>query len=201
MRINAGIEKCLKNIIKNVSPTRPILQCAHFENGNIIATDSHQLVRFRDAVPEKLSFNLNLTNFRFDDGIYPDTGELIPQNFATEFEISAEKAVELIPLVKALPKEFENVIKMSANEEKVILETEMLDGSNIKQKLSINVEKFSGRKQSMCFKSSLLVNTLESVKELKEFGNVKFKLQGSPLRPFLMVYKNMDYLLTQVRTF
>ncbi|MCI1632977.1 MAG: hypothetical protein LKI22_03365 [Liquorilactobacillus nagelii] len=199
MKINAGIEKCLKNVIKNAEEELPILQCVHFEGGNIIATDSHQLVRFRNAAPKNLNFNLNLTNFTFCDAIYPDTERLIPTKFATEFEISAEKVIDLIPFLKSLPKNFINCTKMSVSKEKVVLESEVLNGSDIGQRLSINIENFSGKETNICFKSELLVNALESVKELKQFGNVQFKLQESKLMPFLLVYKNMDYLLTPVR--
>ncbi|MFT8406133.1 hypothetical protein [Liquorilactobacillus nagelii] len=201
MKINTGVEKCLKNVIKNVGEARPVLQCAHFEGGNIIVTDSHQLVRFRNAAPENLSFNLNLTDFTFNDDIYPETDRLIPTKFATEFEISANKVIDLIPFLKSLPKSFINYTKMSVSENKIVLENEVLNGSNIGQRLSINIENFSGKETNICFKSELLVNALESVKELKEFGSVEFKLQESTLSPFLLIYKNMDYLLTPVRTF
>ncbi|KRM06995.1 hypothetical protein FC89_GL000304 [Liquorilactobacillus ghanensis DSM 18630] len=201
MRLNTGIEKGLKNVIKNVGEARPILQCAHFENGNVVATDSHQLIRFRNIAPKDLSFNLNLTNFYFDDGNYPEIDELIPTKFATKFEININKAVELIPLLKSLPNDFINCTKMSVDNSKMILENEVLDSTNINQKLNVDIENFSGEEMSIKFNSKWLVNALESIKEIKKFGNVEFKLQESMLKPFLLVYENLDYLITPMRTF
>ncbi|MDN7145301.1 hypothetical protein QS460_05095 [Liquorilactobacillus mali] len=201
MRMNTGIEKSLKNIIKNVDGTRPILECAHFENGNIIATDSHQLIRWRDAAPKNLKMNLNLTNFSFEaEHVYPDISRLIPEKFGMQFGIPVRELLELIPLLKSVKNSEGSPTKMEVSNNVATFTSRLSTISDIEQKFSIKVENFEGEQIDINFNNQYLLNALLSIKDIKRFGNVQFKIVA-PLIPFLIVYENMDYLITPVRVF
>ncbi len=201
MRMNTGIEKSLKNIIKNVGGTRPMLECAHFENGNIIATDSHQLVRWREAAPKDLKMNLNLTNFSFEtEHAYPDISNLIPKKFGMQFEIGVGNLLELIPLLKSVKNCETNPTKMEVVDNVATFATKISMTSDVKQEVSIEVENFEGERIDINFKNEYLLNALTSIKDIRKFGNVRFGIVA-PLRPFLIVYENMDYLITPIRVY
>ncbi|MFT9003757.1 MAG: hypothetical protein ABF991_03515 [Liquorilactobacillus hordei] len=199
--MNTGIEKGLKNIIKNVGDARPILQCAHFENGNVVATDSHQLVRYRDVAPKDLNINLNLTNFSFaDDHVYPDTDRLIPTNFGMKFEVSVGKVLEILPLLKGLRNSGNSPTSMKIKDGVAELTTELFSSAGITQEINVEIQNFAGKPIDICFNSEYLLNALENIKEIRKFGNVEFKIVA-PLNPFLIVYEKMDYMITPMRTY
>ncbi|WP_225425250.1 hypothetical protein [Lactiplantibacillus mudanjiangensis] len=200
--MNSDLERAFKVIIKSVSLTRPILQCVHFEDGVATATDSHRMIRVKDMVPKGLNFNLNLADFSFEEGNYPEeVNNLIPTEFAAGFTVRASDLLSALPIIKVLDLGVNRqaIICISVDSNKVTLSS----NSGIlrsTQSISLAIDDFKGEPIELYCATKYFADAITAVCTGHKFELIHFGFV-SKLRPFVLSRDKMDYLLTPVRIF
>lgn len=201
MKMNGSIEKMLKDVVKGASAARPELQCAHFEGGSIVVTDSHRLVRVSGLAPKGLKMDLNLADFSFPKINYPDTRRLIPQTFRTAFRIDKHEAIKLLPALKAMCRDYNSVVQLVVVDTRLgISQVDKKSGNT--QTISLKVEDLEGETQTISCNPIYLYEALDALAKFpdKRIRWIEMKI-NSDLTPFLLCIKNIEYLLTPVKVF
>jgi len=199
--MNSDLERAFKVIIKSVGSTRPILQCVHFEDGVATATDSHRMIRVKDMVPQGLNFNLNLADFSFEEGNYPEVNQLVPTEFTAEFTIKASNLLSALPVIKVLDLGVnrQSIISISVDSDKVTLSS----NSGIlrsTQSISLAIDDFEGEPIELYCATKYFADAITAVCTGQSFELIHFGFVNK-LRPFVLSRNKMDYLLTPVRVF
>lgn len=181
--------------------TRPILKGVHYQNGNMVATDSHQLVRFENALDElngnDLNVTIDLSTYLPIEGEYPETDRLIPADHTTRITLHGLNEIPgLVNYVKAAKKQ---VVVMGVKDSGVMLELQDDPGMTYGQSVE-----WDGEALKVSFYANYLYNALAYLDRLhKEYpleyhGDVTVSFNGG-LRPFTIEYGKMTYLICPVR--
>lgn len=97
-----------KHILNHVSKheSRPILTGVNVtEEGHLVATDSHVLLRLLNHLPKGYPMTFNPKTLKVLAGAYPDTSRLIAKNFDVTFELSYEEITRVYEFAKGLKKD------------------------------------------------------------------------------------------------
>ena len=195
----SAYKKILENVVSK-KDSRPILKGVHYENGNMVATDSCQLVLFKNVVDDtKLNVTIDLNTYLPINMDYPETDRLIPTEQTTQLVF--HDLNELSSLVEYLKASKRHIVDMS------------IKGSGFTLKLKDNpymtynqeVE-WNGDELEISYNPSFLYNALAYLGRLAKeqpveyTGDVVISFNGN-LRPFKVEFGNMTYLVTPVRNY
>lgn len=199
--MNGSVEKMLKDVVKGAGSTRPELQCAHFENGVVVVTDSHRLVRINGLVPTDLKMDLNLVDFSFPKVNYPRTDYLIPRDFGTTFRLSKYEVIKMLPALKAMNQGLVRVVKLVVNAAKLrIIRVDKETGNT--QTLSLVVEGFKGKEKEISCDPQYLYEALSALAKFPDTRVRWIEIKvNSDLTPFLLCIRNIEYLLVPMKVF
>lgn len=196
--INA-YKKILDGVVAK-GESRPILKGVHYENGNAVATDSHQLVLFKDVTENKgLNVTVDLSTYLPIDGNYPDTDRLIPLDNTTQ--LTFHSVDELTGIVNYLKASKKQVIDSHIKDNGLSMELHDAHGMNYNQEVEWN-----GDTLKVSFSANYLYNALAYLDRLHKDdpanydGDITFNFNGE-LRPFTILYGKMTYLICPVRNF
>ena len=187
----------LKTLEKVVSQqeSRPILQCAHYENGDIVATDGHQLVKFSGVSEDtELNMNINLLTGLPDNSIYPKTDVLFVTEDQAETVLSfdSDRIKPVIGFLKTNKKE--HITIDYSNKNKVIFSTNKdAGGMSVDLPLQDSNIKDTNNK-AIYLNATYMLNALNCIAGLKKQDEVKIMLMESP-RPFTIIFSNMQYTI------
>jgi len=195
----SAYKKILDHVVSK-KDSRPLLKGVHYENGNMVATDSHQLVLFKDVVEDtKLNVTIDLSTYLPINREYPETDRIIPTEHATQ--LTFYNLSELDGLVNYLKASKKQVVDMDIKDSGVALKLQVDSGMSYTQ----NVD-WSGEDLQISFNPSYLYNALAYLDRLNKEqqgaynGDVVINLI-SELRPFTVEYGKMVYVVTPVRNF
>lgn len=196
----SAYKKILDGVVDKTG-ARPILKGVHYQNGNMVATDSHQLVRFENVLDEMNGNDLNLTidfsTYLPIEGNYPETDRLIPTDYTTR--INLHDITELPGLINYLKAGKKQVVVMQVKDSGVMLELQDDPGMTYGQSVE-----WDGEALKVMFYANYLYNALAYLDRLhKEYpleyhDDVTISFNGE-LRPFTIVYGKMTYLICPVR--
>lgn len=193
----SAYKKILDDVVSK-KDSRPVLKGVHYQNGNMVATDSHQLVLFKDVVEDKnLNVTIDLSNYLPINRNYPETDRLIPTEHTTQLVF--HDLNELSSLVEYLKASKKAIVDMTIKEQ----------GVNIKVKdipyMTYNQEvEFNGDELDIRFNANYLYNALAYLGRLAKdqpgdyTGGVTLNFNGS-LRPFTIEFGKMTYLICPFR--
>ncbi|WP_416353908.1 hypothetical protein ACNAN0_03790 [Agrilactobacillus fermenti] len=188
------LERALKNATSQ-SSTRPILQCVHYDpDGSITATDSHIMLRLDSMHSLKQPFNLNLQTFREEDGIYPDTLRLIPDNKtnSASFLLSAADITDVLGFLKALKTEVVTLAKADAG---LTLKTKT-------QEYLLSIQDFKGALKKLSVTANNLFKCLQFYSDYLSGAQDKVRVSYyGDLSPVLFESKQATIVVTPVRVF
>lgn len=195
----SAYKKVLDGVVSK-KDSRPILKGVHYQNGNAVATDSHQLVLFKDVTDNKdLNVTIDLSNYLPIDGKYPETERLIPTENTTQ--LTFHNVDELTGLVNYLKASKKQLVDMTITGSGVSMELHDAPGINYKQETEWN-----GDDLKVSFSANYLYNALAYLDRLHKGdpanydGDITFNFNGE-LRPFTIEYGKMTYLICPVRNF
>lgn len=196
----SAYKKILDGVVDKTG-SRPILKGVHYQNGNMVATDSHQLVRFENVLDEMndndLNITIDLSTYLPIEGNYPDTDRLIPTDYTTQLTFhTLEEITGLLSFLKAYKKQV------------VIM---VLKGSGVSLALQDDLDtsynqpgEYDGELMEIRFYAHYAYNALAYLARLHKehpleyHGDVTVNFNGE-LRPFTIVYGKMTYLICPVR--
>ena len=195
----SAYKKILDNVVSKME-NRPILKGVHYENGNMVATDSHQLVLFKDVVDDKsLNVTIDLSTYLPINMDYPETDRLIPTEHTTQMVFHHLSDIKgLVNYLKASKKQ---LVDMTVKDQGFTIKLQDNPYMTYNQEVEWN-----GDELEISYNPSFLYNALaylnrlakEQPGEYKE--DVVINFNGN-LRPFTVVFGNMTYLVTPVRNF
>lgn len=195
----SAYKKILENVVSK-KESRPVLKGVHYENGNMVATDSHQLVLFKDVVEDtNLNVTIDLSNYLPINMDYPETDRLIPMKHTTQLVFHHLSDIKgLVDYLKASKKQF---VDMTIKDSGFTLKLQDNPYMTYKQKVEWN-----GDDLEISYNPSFLYNALAYLDRLAKeqpgeyTGDVVINFNGS-LRPFTVEFGKMIYLVTPVRNF
>lgn len=193
----SAYKKILDNVVSKYD-SRPVLKGVHYQNGNMVATDSHQLVLFKDVVEDKsLNVTIDLSNYLPIDIIYPDTDRLIPTEHTTQLVFHHLNDIKgLVDYLKASKKK---LVDMTIKDQGFTLKLQDNPYMTYNQEVEWN-----GDELEISYNPSYLYNALAYLDRLAKeqpveyTGDILISFNGD-LRPFTVVFGNMTYLVTPVR--
>lgn len=170
------------------SDSRPILTYTkHMEDGDIVATDSHRLIRIRGIHSFKEEYLVNPKNFTFAKGNYPDVENLIDRENHTEAIVLSKEHIKLwLQLFKSMNqtlrimKDHQGIARMQFKENHVEIELSV-------HKIIIQLPHEVYQKPEMnaiSFRVEYMRDALEAHFKLNS-EQLTFYFQGS-MRPFIM---------------
>ena len=195
----SAYKKILDGVVAK-SDSRPVLKGVHYQNGNVVATDSHQLVLFKDVTDNKeLDVTIDLSTYLPIDGNYPDTDRLIPTDNTTQ--LTFHNVDELTGVVNYLKAAKKQLIDMDIKDNGLSMELHDAPGMSYNQEVEWNGDSLDIR-----FNASYLYNALSYLDRLHKGepgnynGDITIHFNGQ-LRPFTIEYGKMVYLVCPVRNF
>ena len=195
----SAYKKILEGVVSK-DESRPVLKGVHYENGNMAATDSHQLVLFKDVVDDtKLNVTIDLSTYLPIDMNYPEVDRLIPTEQTTQLVFHGLNDLNGL------------VTYLKAGKKALVDMTIKGTGVNIKVKdnpyMTYNQEvEWNGDELDISFNANYLYNALAYLDRLTKdqpgdyTGNVTINFDGK-LRPFTVEFGKMVYLICPVRNF
>lgn len=195
----SAYKKILDGVVSK-KDSRPILKGVHYQNGNMVATDSHQLVLFKDVVEDKnLNVTIDLSNYLPIDINYPETERLIPTEHTTQLVFHHLNDIKgLVDYLKASKKQ---LVDMTIKDQGFTLKLQDNPYMTYNQEVEWN-----GDELEISYNPSYLYNALAYLGRLAKeqpveyTGDILISFNGN-LRPFTVVFGNMTYLVTPVRNF
>lgn len=195
----SAYKKILDNVVSK-SDSRPVLKGVHYENGNMVATDSHQLVLFKDMVEDtKLNVTIDLSTYLPINENYPETDRIIPTVWDTQIIFhSLDELDGLVNYLKACKKQ---VVTMDIKDSSVSLKLQASVGMTYTHEVE-----WSGDSLQISFNASYLYNATAYLGRLSKeqpgaySGDITFNF-GSATRPFVMEYGRMTYVISPVRNY
>lgn len=190
-------KKILDNVVSK-EDSRPILKGVHYENGNVVATNSHQLVLFRDAIEDtSLNATIDLSTYLPIDEKYPDTERIIPADHATQLVF--HNLTDLDGLVTYLKNAKKQVVIME-----IVGSAITLKWQNNTSMAYTQVVDQDGANLEINFNAGYLYNAfahlgrLHKENPLSYDGNVKVNFNGK-YNPFTVEFGKMTYLICPVK--
>ena len=96
------------------SPVRPVLSCFHYQNGDVVATNSHIVLKVKNLSPDNLGeFNFNPKTLEINTDAYPDIDRVIPTSFNSEWKITPACCSVITKLLKGFPKDTRIKVKVN----------------------------------------------------------------------------------------
>lgn len=195
----SAYKKILDNVVSKYD-SRPVLKGVHYENGNMVATDSHQLVLFKDVVEDtNLNVTIDLSNYLPINMSYPETERLIPTEHTTQMVFHHLSDIKgLVDYLKASKKQF---VDMTIKEQGLTIKLQ--DNSYMVYNQEVE---FNGDDLEISFNANYLYNALAYLDRLAKeqpveyTGDILISFNGD-LRPFTVEFGKMIYLVTPVRNF
>lgn len=193
----SAYKKILDGVVSK-KENRPILKGVHYENGNMVATDSHQLVLFKDVTEDKkLNVTIDLSTYLPINGNYPETDRLIPTENTTQLVFHDLNDIKgLVDYLKASKKQ---LVDMTIKDQGFTLKLQDNPYMTYNQEVEWN-----GDELEISYNPSYLYNALAYLDRLAKeqpveyTGDILISFNGD-LRPFTVVFGNMTYLVTPVR--
>lgn len=180
--------------------SHPVLKGVHYENGNAIATDSHQLVLFKDVTEDKeLNVTIDLSTYLPINMNYPETERLIPMEHTTQLVF--HNLDEIKGLVDYLKVSKKQLVDMTIKDQEFTIKLQ--DNSYMVYNQEVE---FNGDELEISFNANYLYNALAYLDRLAKeqpgdyMGDVTINFNGN-LQPFTIEFGNMTYLICPVRTF
>ncbi|WP_251854340.1 hypothetical protein [Enterococcus italicus] len=174
------------------NPTRPILQCFHYDSGDVVVTNSHILLKVKNVAPDNIGeFNFNPKTLEINKDTYPDVSRVIPTNFNSTWVLIPENVLVVLKFLKGFPKN--GVVKVKIN-----FDGMAISASDITYSLPISHIEGDNRVEFTCnatYLKHILAFVADYTNDLVTFGFV------SEIRP--MVFKvdgEFTAVLTPVRT-
>ena len=195
----SAYKKILHNVVSK-SDARPVLKGVHYEKGNAVATDSHQLVLFKNVVEDPdLNVTIDLSTYLPINREYPEISRIIPTDHTTQliFHDTSELG-GLVDYLKACKKQ---TVDLDIKDSEIALKLQENAGMTYNQAVDWN-----GEALKISFNPSYLYNALAHLDRLNKdqpgsySGNIVINFT-SELRPFTVEYGNMVYVVTPVRNF
>lgn len=201
MKMNGSVEKMLKDVVKGAGSARPELQCAHFENGAVVVTDSHRLIRINKLAPKDLKLDINLVDFSSPKVNYPQTDQLIPKTFETTFKLNKYEVVKMLPALRAMNRGLMRAVKLVIDGSRLQISQVDKETGNA-QTLSLVVEGFKGKKKEISCDPQYLYEALSALAKFPDTRVrwIEVKI-NSDLTPFLLSIRNIECLLVPVKVF
>ena len=192
-------KKILDNVVSK-SDARPVLKGVHYEKGNAVATDSHQLVLFKNVVEDTdLNVTIDLSTYLPINRDYPETDRIIPNKHTTQ--VIFHNPSELGGVVDYLKACKKQVVDLDIQDSGLSLKLQDNAGMTYNQKAD-----WSGKPLNISFNPSYLYNALAYLNRLNKEqpgsynGDITINFT-SELRPFTVEYGNMVYVVTPMRNF
>ena len=196
--INA-YKKILDNVVLK-SDSRPVLKGVHYEKGDAVATDSRQLVLFKNVVDDPdLNVTIDLSTYLPINIDYPETDRIIPMDHTTQ--IAYHNLSELDGLIDYLKACKKYTVDLDIQDSGLSLKLQDNAGMTYNQKAD-----WSGEALKISFNPSYLYNALAYLDRLNKeqpgsySGDVTINF-SSELRPFTVEFGNMIYVVTPIRNF
>ena len=195
----SAYKKILDNIVSK-SDARPVLKGVHYEKGNAVATDSHQLVLFKNVVEDTaLNVTIDLSTYLPINRDYPETSRIIPTDHTTQliFHDTSELG-GLVDYLKACKKQ---TVDLDIKDSGLSLQLRENAGMRYNQGTDWN-----GEALKISFNPSYLYNALAYLDRLNKeqpesySGDIVINF-SSELRPFTVEFGNMIYVVTPMRNF
>ena len=196
----SAYKKILDNVVSKLE-SRPVLKGVHYENGNVVATDSHQLVKFSDINEDtKMNATIDLSTYLpITECNYPETDRIIPTTRTTQLIFhDPSDLTGLVSYLKACKKQ---VVTLSINHGELLLKEKDNAGMSYSQEVD-----WEGEDLELNFNASYLYNALAYLDRLHKDDRSSYNGDitvnfTSPLRPFTVEYGKMVYVVTPVRTY
>lgn len=177
---------------------RPVLKGVHYENGNMVATDSHRLVLFKDVTEDKkLNVTIDLSTYLPINENYPETERLIPTENTTQLVFHDLNDIKgLVDYLKASKKQ---LVDMTIKDQGFTLKLKDNPYMTYNQEVEMN-----GDELKVSYDPSYLYNALAYLGRLAKdqpgdyTGDVTINFNGN-LRPFTIEFGKMTYLICPVR--
>lgn len=193
----SAYKKILDNVVSKYD-SRPVLKGVHYQNGNMVATDSHQLVLFKDVVEDKnLNVTIDLSNYLPIDISYPKTDRLIPKEHTTQLVFHHLNDIKgLVEYLKARKKQ---LVAMTINGQGLTLRLKENPYMVYNQEVEWNGEELDiSYNANYLYNALAYLDRLAKEQPLEYTGDILVSFNGD-LQPFTVVFGNMTYLVTPVR--
>lgn len=193
----SAYKKILENVVSK-KENRPVLKGVHYENGNMVATDSHRLVLFKDVTEDKkLNVTIDLSTYLPINENYPETERLIPTENTTQLVFHDLNDIKgLVDYLKASKKQ---LVDMTIKDQGFTLKLKDNPYMTYNQEVEMN-----GDELKVSYDPSYLYNALAYLGRLAKdqpgdyTGDVTINFNGN-LRPFTIEFGKMTYLICPVR--
>ena len=185
--------KHFKKITDNASPARAILQCVYYdEEGSIVATDSHRLLKVRNFHNYDKPFAINLDTAKLVEGNYPDTNRLMFSLDDAQFRIKVD-IDDLARAIRAFGSPQYPYLKMNIRNSGIEIAS-VQSAVTVRMRIEAKVE--NKKYDLLGFNGKYLLDALMFTKDLipkLEPKVVDMYLSDSAVRPFILATKNTDY--------
>ena len=176
----------------------------HAENGDMIATDSHRLIKIKNMHGFKEEYLINPKTFMVATGNYPDTSKLMDTTGHEAIALTKEQIKLWLQIFKSINQTLKvmksdrhklTVMQFSESENSVEVE---LRGHDVRMKLPGIVHKPSF--ESIAFSAEYMRDALEAHVKLNS-DQATFLMQG-PMRPIIIDNEsNLETLILPVRVY
>ena len=195
----SAYKKILDNVVLK-SDARPVLKGVHYANGNAVATDSHQLVLFKNVVENTdLNVTIDLSTYLPINREYPETSRIIPTDHTTQLAFhNLSEIGGIVDYLKACKKQ---TVDLDIKDSGFSLKVQENAGMRYNQKAD-----WSGESLQISFNPSYLYNALAHLDRLNKeqpgsySGDIVINF-STEIRPFTVEYGNMIYVVTPMRNF
>lgn len=195
----SAYKKILDNVVSK-NESRPVLKGVHYENGNAVATDSRQLVLFKNVVEDtELNVTIDLSTYLPINRDYPEVSRIIPTDHTTQ--LAFHNLSELGGIVEYLKACKKQVVDLDVKDSSIALKLHENAGMTYTQTVD-----WSGEALKISFNPCYLYNALAYLDRLNKEepgsynGDITINF-SSELRPFTVEYGSMIYVVTPMRNY
>lgn len=195
----SATSKILKSVISKEG-IRPILECVHYANGDAVATDSHQLVRFNNVFENKdFEATINILSLLPSNLKYPDVTRIIPEEFNLSASFSPDIVKDLVKFLKVVKKEVIIINLTNANSIDISVKN---SGMKYSIPASTEVSDPINAPKQVALGAQYLLHAVQYIpdliKENKASGNIAIEFTRE-LQPLKLTFANMEFVISPVR--
>lgn len=195
----SATSKILKSVIAKEG-IRPILECVHYANGDAVATDSHQLVRFNNVFENKdFEATINILSVLPSSLKYPDVTRVIPKEFNLSASFSTDIVKDLVKFLKVVKKE---VIIMNLTNANSIDISVQNSGMKYSIPTYTKVSDPSNAPKQVALAAQYLLHALQYIPDLirenKAAGDIVIEFTKE-LQPLKLTFDNMEFVISPTR--